>query len=177
MREDVVNYKIVLKQNADHFQIGSLSDHPFMTIKNVFIYFIFLLASFAGLKCKRTHNSTSQKDVYKSIYIDQFKLTYFRKVLIKSYNNSKAVQEIINYDYSGFTEPILTDADYKLIDSLATVDNENLKTDSTQGNRRAEGSQGKRPLGYILDRLNNKWLDSLAKKRYSISGVKKLFQD
>ncbi|MEO6932516.1 MAG: hypothetical protein ABI151_12865, partial [Chitinophagaceae bacterium] len=65
--------------------------------------------------------------------------------LIKAYNNSNAVQEIVNSDYSGFIEPILTEADYKLIDSLVTVDNENLRTDSAQGNRRAEGSQGKRP--------------------------------
>ncbi len=172
-----MKYEIVHKQDADHFQIDNLSDQPFMTIKNLFIYFIFLLASFAGLKCKSTHNSTSQKEMYKSIYIDQFKLTYFQKVLAKSYNNSKAVQEIINSDYSGFTEPILTEADYKLIDSLATVDNENLKTDSTQGNRRAEGSQGIRPLGYILDRLNSKWLDSFVKKRYKSSGVKELYQD
>jgi len=115
--------------------------------------------------------------MYKSIYVDQFKLTYFRKILIKGYNNSNAIQEIINSDHSGFTEPILTEADYKLIDSLTSVDNENLKIDSTQGNRRAEGSQGKRPLGYVLGKLNSKWLDSLANKRYKSSGVKELYHD
>ena len=62
--------------------------------------------------------------MYKSIYIDQFKLTYFRQILSKGYNNSKAIQEIISSDHSGFTEPILTEDDYKLIDSLTTVDNE-----------------------------------------------------
>ncbi len=115
--------------------------------------------------------------MYKSIYIDQFKLTYFRQILVKSHNNSKAIQEIINSDHSAFTEPILTEDDYKLIDSLTTADNEKMKIDSTQGNRRAEGAQGKRPLGFILDRLNNKWLDSIANRRYTISGVKEEYND
>jgi len=112
--------------------------------------------------------------MYKSIYIEQFKLTYFRQILIKGYNNSKAIQEIISSDNSGFTEIILSEDDYKLIDSLATIDNEKMKIDSTVGNRRAEGAQGKRPLGYILARLNSKWLDSLANNRYRSSGIKKL---
>ena len=105
-----------------------------------FICFIFLLASLLGLQCKSTLHSTAQKATYKAIYIDQFKFTYFKKILIKSYNNSKAIVEIIDADHSGFTEPILTEDDYKLIDSLTTADNENLKIDSTEGNRRAEGA-------------------------------------
>lgn len=115
--------------------------------------------------------------MYKSIYIDQFKLTYFRQILSKGYNNSKAIQEIISSDHSGFTEPILTEDDYKLIDSLTTIDNEKMKIDSTEGNRRAEGAQGKRPLGFILNGLNSKWLDSIAKKRYKNSGVNKMYND
>lgn len=111
--------------------------------------------------------------MYKANYIDQFKLTYFRQILAKSYNNSKAIQEIISLDHSGFTEPILTEDDYKLIDSLTTADNEIIKIDSTQSNRRAEGAQGKRPLGFILERINSKWLDSLARKRLKVSGVPK----
>ena len=142
-----------------------------------FIYFIFLLASLLGLQCKSTLHSTAQKASYKSIYIDQFKLTYFKKILIKSYNNSKAIQEIIHADHSGFTEPLLTEDDYKLIDSLTTADNENLKIDSTEGNRRAEGAQGKRPLGFILDRFKTQEIDRIAKKRYKISGLNKIQTD
>jgi hypothetical protein len=115
--------------------------------------------------------------MYKSIYIDQFKLTYFRQILIKGYNNSTAIQEIISFDHSGFTEQILTEDDYKLIDSLTTADNEKMKIDSTQGNRRAEGAHGKRQLGFIIDRLNGKWLDSLASKRYKSSGVRQMFKE
>ncbi|MEO6720210.1 MAG: hypothetical protein ABIN67_07575 [Ferruginibacter sp.] len=143
-----------------------------MTTKNTIIYFTFLFALLFVPGCETTHNLPSQKAMYKNIYVDQFKLIYFRKILIKSYNNSGAIQEIIKSDNSGFTESILTEADYKLIDSLTTADNENLKADSTQGNRRAEGSQGKRPLKYILDKLNSNWLDSLANKRYKSSDVR-----
>jgi hypothetical protein len=114
-----------------------------MPTKRILIYFIFLSASFVGLKCKSTQNPTSQKAMYKAIYIDQFRLTYFRQLLIKSYNNSKAIQEIISNDHSGFTEPILTEDDYKLIDSLTIVDNDKMRVDSTEGNQRAEGAQGK----------------------------------
>ena len=148
-----------------------------MTRNKIFIYALLLLASFIGLQCKSTHNSTTRKAMYKNIYIDQFKLTYFRQILIKGYNNSEAIQEIISSDHSGFTEQILTEEDYTLIDSLTTVENERLKIDSTEGNRRAEGAQGKRPLGLILDRLNSKWLDSLANKRYKSSGVRQMFKE
>lgn len=136
-------------------------------MKNTFtIYFLLLFASLAGINCKTTHSETSQKAEYISIYIDQFRLTYFRQILLKSYNNSKAIQEIVSNDHSGFTEHILTEGDYRLIDGLAVVGNEQLIRDSTNGNRRAEGAQGKRPLGFILDKLRSEWLDSLANERY-----------
>ncbi|CAN5403883.1 hypothetical protein BH11BAC3_BH11BAC3_07750 [soil metagenome] len=123
-------------------------------------------------QCQTTQRANFLRKEYKSIYIDQFKLTYFRQMLIKGYNNSTAVQEIIKYDHSGFTEIILTDIDYNLIDSLTTVDNQKMLADSLNGKRRAEGAQGKRPLGFILDKLNSKWLDSLANKRYQSSYLK-----
>lgn len=167
---------VVGKQDRP-FHIDTFLDQPFMTTRDIFIYFIFLLASFAGLKCKTTHSSTSQKAMYKTTYIDQFKLTYFRQLLAKGYNNSKAIQEVISLDHSGFTEPILTIDDYKLIDSLTTIDNQKMIIDSTEGSRRAEGAQGKRPLGFILDKLKSKWLDSLANKRYKSSDVKELYHD
>lgn len=63
-------------------------------------------------------------------------------MLIKSYNNSNAVREIIDNDHSGITEPVLTDDDEQLIDSLTTADNNKMNTDSMEGERRAEGAQG-----------------------------------
>ena len=123
------------------------------------------------LSCESTRRTQSLKAQYKEIYLDQFKLTYFRQLLKKGYNNSNAVQEIFQGDNSGFTEPILTGEDYKLIDSLTTIDNQRLVADSADGQRRAEGAQGKRPLGFIMDKLSSKWLDSLAKRRLKLNGI------
>ena len=96
-------------------------------------------------------------------------------MLLKSYNNTNAIQEIIEKDFSGYTEPLLSTDDYELIDSITKFQNVQLVTDSTEGNRRAEGSQGKRPLGFIMEKLRSNWLDSLAKARYKISGVKEMY--
>lgn len=131
-----------------------------------------------GIQCKSVQSPASRRAMYKSIYIDQFKLVYFRQMLVKGYNNSKAIQEIIQLDHSGFTEPILTLDDYKLIDSIATADNLQMQIDSARSlGRVAEGAEGKHPLGVILGKLNSKWLDSLANKRYKRSGVRKTFSE
>ncbi len=98
-------------------------------------------------------------------------------MLIKSYNNSNAVREIIDNDHSGFTEPILTVEDDKLIDSLTTLDNDKMTIDSTEGNRRAEGAEAKRSLSFILDKLSSRWLDSLADARYKASGVEDFYHN
>lgn len=97
--------------------------------------------------------------------------------MLKSYNNSTAIHEILSADHSGFSEPILTPADYQLIDSLTTIDNQHLIADSTDGRNRAEGSQGKRPLGYIASKLESKWLDSLAKSRLRSNGISSSWTD
>lgn len=140
-------------------------------------YFILMAISLTMFSCESTRRTRSLKAQYKDSYLDQFKLTYFRQLLDKSYNNSNAVKEIIGADHSGFAEPILGQEDYKLIDSLTTIDIQYLVFDSTEGNRRAEGSQGKRPLGYIMDKLNSKWLDSLAKRRLKVNGVPSSWTD
>ena len=124
-----------------------------------------------GTQCKSAHQLTSEESEYKSIYIDQFRLTYFRQMLLKGFNNSNAIQEIIKFDRSGFTEPVLTLDDFNLIDSLTTVDNLRMQADSARSiGRVAEGAEGKHPLGFILHKINSKWLDSLAQKRYKHSG-------
>ena len=129
------------------------------------------------LSCDNTKKVDSQKIQNEEIYVDQFKLTYFRQLLRKSYNNSNSVRDIISNDHSGFTEPILTEIDFMLIDSLTTIDNQRLITDSSEGHLRAEGAQGKRPLGFIMDKLTSKWLDSLAKSRMKVSGVSDNWSD
>ncbi len=135
-----------------------------MATRKSLLYLILILISSTTINCESTKRTGSLAQ-YKKVYIDQFKLTYFRELLAKSYNNSNAVREIISADHSGFTEPILSGEDYRLIDSLTTLDSQHLIADSIEGYKRAEGAQGKRPLGYIMDQLKSKWLDSLAKKR------------
>ena len=120
--------------------------------------------------CK-TPRVSQKKAMWKSIYVDQFKLTYLRAILSKGYNNSNAIQEIISLDNSGFTEPVLTDDDRKLIDSLTKAENEKMKADSTDGDRRAEGAQGKRPLQFIINTFDERSLEKLAKKRFKLSGL------
>lgn len=142
-----------------------------MVTKTQILHCVLGVTAMFASSCESNRRTASQKQEFKSIYVDQFKLTYFRQLLAKSYNNSNAVQEIINDDHSGFTEPILTADDHHLIDSLTTIDNEYLKVDSTEGNQRAEGAQGKRPFGFIMQKLTGKWLDSLAKQRLKLSGV------
>ena len=148
-----------------------------MLITRLLIYSVFLTTLLTTISCENSRRTQSLKAQYKDIYINQFKLTYFRQLLIKSYDNSTAVREIINADHSGFTEPILSEEDFKLIDSLTTVDNQRLIADSAEGHRRAEGSNGKRPLGCIMDKLNNKWLDSLAKRRLKVNGIPSRWTD
>jgi len=143
-----------------------------LTLKQTSIYLILLSISATGLSCKSSQSSTHQHAELKAAYIDQFKLTYFQQILIKSYDNSESVQEIINSDHSGFTEPILTEDDNKMIDSLTTADSQKIKMDSTNRiGRVAEGAEGKHPLKFILDKLQSKWLDSLANKRYKTSRI------
>lgn len=151
--------------------IAELSVDIYMVTKTQIFYCFLYVTAIVTFSCESTRKAASQKEQLKAIYLDQFKLTYFRQLLAKSYNNSNAIQEIIGADHSGFTEPILTADDHHLIDSLTTIDNNYLKVDSTEGNRRAEGAQGKRPLGFIMQKLTGKWLDSLAKRRLKLSGV------
>ncbi|RYD70220.1 MAG: hypothetical protein EOP53_25790 [Sphingobacteriales bacterium] len=132
------------------------------------ILFLFITLTAGFTQCRTSNSMPAQ---YKSIYIDQFKLTYFKYLLKKSYNNSAAIQEIIRLDHSGFTEPLVTEDDIKFIDSLTDIDNEKLKTDSLDGYRRAEGGKGKRPLEYIMHKIDDKWLDRIARKRLKLSGV------
>jgi hypothetical protein len=141
-----------------------------LTAHKLSFFFLFSLSQGAI----QSKSLMPQKALNKSIYIEQFKLTYFRKFLLKSYNNSKAIQETISLDHSGFTEPILTQEDYKLIDSLTTLDNKAMQMDSVNRiGRVAEGVEGKQPLAFILTKLESKWLDRLANERFKIYRRKK----
>lgn len=132
---------------------------------SILLLSVFLAQSVAAQRVQ------SERKQFKEIYISQFKLTYFRKLLLQGFNNSEAVKELIHFDRSGFTEPVLSEYDYRLIDSLVHLDNQYLVKDSTSSiGTVAEGAEGKHVLGYILNKLESKWLDRLATRRYKQSG-------
>ena len=140
-------------------------------MKSLSFYLIFSAAIILTLSCESPRNAHSMEAQFDDIYIEQFKLTYFRQLLRKSYNNSNAIREVIQNDYSGFTEPILGEEDFTIIDSLTTIDNQRLVADSTNGRLRAEGAQGKRALGYIMEKLSSRWLDNLARQRLKVNRI------
>ncbi|PKV63470.1 hypothetical protein [Pontibacter ramchanderi] len=110
------------------------------------------------------------KQQYKQIYIEEFKLIYFQKLLQAGFNNSEEVNSLIRFDKSGFTEPVLTMEDYQLIERLVQADQQQMRADSVAKiGRVAEGAEGKHVFSHILTKLEGKWLDSLAKKRYKLS--------
>ena len=104
----------------------------------------------------------------KESFIYDFKITYFKKLLLVGYNKTDAIKSVVSEDQSGFSENILSMDDYNLLDSIVKVDNDVMLKDSIVGNRRAEGTQGKRVLGYALNKYESKWLDSLANVRSRI---------
>ncbi|HEY0066675.1 MAG TPA: hypothetical protein VGB46_04920 [Flavisolibacter sp.] len=137
------------------------------------IRFSFLLVSAFLVQCGTVQPVRSEREQFKEVYISQFKLTYFRKILAAGFNHSEAVKDLIRFDRSGFTEPVLSEHDYRLIDSLVYLDNQYMVKDSASSiGTVAEGAQGKHVLGYILNRLESKWLDRLATRRYKQSGRK-----
>ena len=101
----------------------------------------------------------------KEIYLSEFKMTYFKDILRKGFNNNIGYNNAVKIDNSHFAEPILSTEDIKYIDSLTTVGNQFMVSDSLQSiGRRAEGAEGKLVFNYALERYNSKWLDSISKQ-------------
>jgi hypothetical protein len=130
-------------------------------------YFFGLVVCSLLLFCK-IPNSVIYKKQMKEAFVYDFKITYFKKLLLAGYNHSDDVKSLIRKDQSGFGEIILSLDDYNILDSIVKLDNDVMIKDSLNGNKRAEGTQGKRILGYALKKYESKWLDSLAKARYYI---------
>jgi len=139
-------------------------------LKNIFSISL-LLTVVVIIACRSGRLPKSSELQYENVYKEQFRLTYFRQLLLKAYNHSDAVTELLSQDHSGFAEPVLAESDYRFIDSLVSIDNEILVADSLQSFRRAEGAGGKRPLGYIMNRIKGNWLDSLARSRMKLNGM------
>ena len=128
---------------------------------------VLICLSLGLLSCESSHVVTYRKQMKKAFIYD-FKITYFRKLLLAGYNNTGGIKSAINEDQSGFGEPILSTDDHDLLDSIIKIDNDVMVKDSLGGRRRAEGAKGKRVLRYALNKYESKWLDSLAKARSKI---------
>jgi hypothetical protein len=133
-----------------------------------------LLLIFLFVQCKTMKENRHDIKDFKTTYLYQFKLTYTRKLLQTGFNYSASINKILETDPQGFTERILSDADYHLIDSLVYMDNQIMKTDSTNRiGMVAEGAEGKHVIFYLINKYESKWIDSVAKVRYKNLGVKK----
>ena len=120
------------------------------------------------LNCTSTKTNTYNQQM-KQAFIFDFKITYFKKLLVEGFNKTDAIKSIVKQDQSGFGEIILSQNDYDLLDSLVKIDNEFMRKDSLNRiGRVAEGAQGKRVLAYALSKYESKWLDTLAKARSKI---------
>ncbi len=135
---------------------------------------ILLLAMFFFVQCKTLKENRRETNEFRSIYEDQFKLTYTRKLLQAGFNHSDAINSILETDPKGFTDPILSNVDYDLINSLVYRDNLTMMIDSTNRiGMVAEGAEGKHVISFLIKKYDRKWIDSLAKVRYKTLGVKK----
>lgn len=109
----------------------------------------------------------STKNVDQKRYVEEFKYRYFQQCVKKGFNNSKEITTLFEIDKSGYSEPILTDHSYDLINNLSDIAYEKMKADSLNSiGRRAEGSAGKRVFYLTLNEFKSKWLDSIAKAEY-----------
>lgn len=139
-------------------------------LKSTATYFIALLLLLLTFTQCTSSRQRMLKQQYKEIYVHQFKLTYLKKLLQAGFNNSEEVNSLIAFDNSGFTEPVLTMDDYRLIERLVQADQQQMRADSVATiGRVAEGAEGKHVFSHILHKLEGKWLDSLAKERYKLS--------
>ena len=145
-----------------------------MTYQHIKQFVTVLLLIFLFVQCKTMKQNRHDIKQFKSIYLYQFKLTYTRRLLQIGFNNSTSINNILDTDPRGFTERILSDADYHLIDSLVYRDNQIMITDSTNRiGMVAEGAEGKSVFDYLISKYESKWIDSVAKVRYKTLGVKK----
>ena len=99
-------------------------------------------------------------------YLYDFKMMYFKKLLLESFNRSEEIKKILISDRSGYGEPLLSIEDYKILDSFVLIDRNRLVQDSLNSiGTIGEGAQGKHVFAFAIGRYNSKMLDSLAKAR------------
>lgn len=123
--------------------------------------FVFFSLSYATGQNKLTYNKQ-----LKQSYVYDFKMTYFKKLLLLAFGNSDAIKTVVASDRSGYGEAILSADDYKYIDRLVEIDIRKMIQDSiARIGRVSEGAQGRWIFDYVLLKYQSKWLDSIANDR------------
>ena len=132
----------------------------------LFIVLIFFTISCSPKKEISQDNLNSDKLIeqnseedYKQIYLNEFKLFYFKSCLKHGFDNNESIKALNNIDNSGYAEPILG-MTYLTIDSLAKF--EYKKMYRAEGEV-AEGAEGMHVYSTCLTAYTSKWLDSLAR--------------
>lgn len=109
----------------------------------------------------------TQKNMKERLFlVEDYKKVYFIDCLKNGFNNSKAINEIINQDNSISSEFVHGIKNYRIIDSLAKLTRKEIKQDSIDINY--PDSRGKRVFGKCLKVYNSKFLDSMAKTTYKL---------
>lgn len=131
--------------------------------------YLMLISLFFLNGCKPFSKKIESVNSNKALYTEEFKLVYFKELLAKGFNSDIRYLQATSIDRSSFTEPILSSDDLELIDSITSLDNQKMVSDSIQSIlKRAEGAAGKRVFKYALDRYQSRWLDSIANSRFII---------
>lgn len=133
------------------------------------LFKILLFSAFAiFIQCKNdSYNYTKKQE--KESYFYAFKTTYLKRALRISYNNSEAINEVLKLDHSGFSDPYLPNEDYLLIDSIIRSDYLQIQKDSIEslGGAVGGGAEGKAPLYFIYEKLNDKKFNLFIKQRFN----------
>ena len=98
----------------------------------------------------------------KQLYIDEFKLFYFKMCLESGFDNQE-IKILNSIDKSGMTDMPLGLHTYKMIDSLTVTSVFRMVSKEGEG---AEGAAGKHVYSECLSTYNSKWLDSVANAEY-----------
>lgn len=130
-------------------------------------YLFAILFCLVFASCNNSKDVAYNKQMTQSFIYD-FKIKYFKLVLKEGFNRSDAIKSVLKQDHSGYGEPILSEEDIQIMDSLVKIDGEEMRRDSVARKRMAEGAQGKHVMDFAVRRYQSKWLDSLAKARCKI---------
>lgn len=128
---------------------------------------ILVLASVGSLllSCSATQFNRTQRRQMKDTYVYEFKMTYFKKMLLAGFGNSNEIKMVVAQDHSNFGEIVLTQDDYRFIDSLVASDLAKIRADSAASYSKAEGAAGKRVFDRVLEQYQSRWLTNIAKER------------